>query len=278
MNRIVFAAAATVIVGSAAIASAQQAGQAVKRDTLDGFAVHHLSGFHVVLVVGETQKGRSSTENLPEGAARALKEMGDFLPYKSYRVLDTQWTSCCAPSPTTASGVLQGSFDLLVDGKTVRAQGTYRFSITPSLSAANIPVRFVLTGSDFSPSRSTNEAPSGRPAQGSERDLERQRQDVQGEIETLSIRIAETRQRVAAGVVATSELRPLENKHASLKRRLADLTADLESVAQAGGSPIIDTSFTMNAGETVVVGTSKLGGEQALIAIVTAVRKSAASR
>jgi hypothetical protein len=34
----------------------------------------------------------------------------------------------------------------------------------------------------------------------------------------------------------------------------------------------------MNAGETVVVGTSKLGGEQALIAVVTAVKKSGSSR
>lgn len=35
----------------------------------------------------------------------------------------------------------------------------------------------------------------------------------------------------------------------------------------------MDSSFTMEAGETVVVGTSKLGGDKALIAIVTAVRK-----
>ena len=41
-----------------------------------------------------------------------------------------------------------------------------------------------------------------------------------------------------------------------------------------GARPIIDSSFTMDAGETVVVGTSRLGGDKALIALVTAVRKN----
>jgi hypothetical protein len=34
---------------------------------------------------------------------------------------------------------------------------------------------------------------------------------------------------------------------------------------------IIDTSFTMDIGETVVVGTSRLQGDKALIALLTAV-------
>jgi hypothetical protein len=229
--------------------------------------VNELSGFNVVLVVGETQRGRSSIENLPEGAARALKEMGEFLPYKSYRVLDAQWTSCCAPKlATTVSGRLQGTFDFIVNGSTVQRQVDYGFSITATSSTSNVPMRFVLS-----------EAGGRATASTEQRDLERQVKDIQSEIEMLNAQIQEERRRVQAGVIPASELRTLENRHASLARRLSDLTADLESASKSG-RPIIDSSFTMNAGETVVVGTSKLGGEQALIAVVTAVRKTGSMR
>ena len=40
----------------------------------------------------------------------------------------------------------------------------------------------------------------------------------------------------------------------------------------------MDSSFTMDVGETVVVGTSRLGGDKALIAIVTAVKKGGTAR
>jgi hypothetical protein len=264
MNRQTAAAAVVLALAPATAAFAQQApAQATKRD----YVVNELSGFSVVLVVGEMQKGRSSTDNLPEGAARALKEMSGFLPYKGYRVLDAQWTSCCSPkASTTVSGRLQGTFDFIVDGKSIPRQIDYGFSITASTSMSNVPMRFVLT--DDGGRRTARTA--------DQRALERQRQDVQAEVETVEAQIQETRRRVQAGVVAESEVRLLQNRHASLRRRLADLTADLESAAHDGGRPIIDSSFTMNAGETVVVGTSKLGGEQALIALVTAVRKGTA--
>jgi hypothetical protein len=42
-------------------------------------------------------------------------------------------------------------------------------------------------------------------------------------------------------------------------------------VASVGGAPLIDTSFRMDVGETVVVGTSRLQGSTALIVLLTAV-------
>jgi hypothetical protein len=253
--------ATTISAQEAATARPSAGQQPTKRD----YVVREIGGFNVVLAIGETQRGRSSTENLPEGAARALKEMGEFLPYKSYRVLDAQWTSCCGASSSTAlSGRLQGTFEMMANGKPVQAQVSYNFSIIASISLTNIPMRFVLSDPG---------SPARRSA-GNERDLERERQDVQAEVETVAARVRETRQRVEAGVVPESEIRPLQNQHASLQRRLADLTADLESATHGGGRTIIDSSFTMNSGETVVVGTSKLGGDTALIAIVTAVKKS----
>ena len=49
-------------------------------------------GFSVVLLLGEAQSAASG-DGLPPAPAlrKALNDVKDFLPYKSYRVLDTQW-------------------------------------------------------------------------------------------------------------------------------------------------------------------------------------------
>jgi hypothetical protein len=50
-------------------------------------------GFSIILLLGETQGG-SGVEMLPPAPAvrKALADVKEFLPYKSYRVLDTQWS------------------------------------------------------------------------------------------------------------------------------------------------------------------------------------------
>ena len=50
--------------------------------------------FSVVLVLGEAQAS-TMQDNVPAAARKALADMKDFLPYKGYRLLDTQWTLCC---------------------------------------------------------------------------------------------------------------------------------------------------------------------------------------
>jgi hypothetical protein len=235
--------------------------------------VEGISGFSVVLVLGETQSsGSAATETLPEGAKRALNDMREFLPYKNYRVLDAQWTSCCSPrSTTTVAGRLQGVVgNIGPNGAVTLSPRGYAFSIAASVSGMNIPVRFVLAQED------TNRR--GSESVDRSRELERERQDLQAEIESVRAQVNETQKRVDVGVSSATELRPLQDRQASYQRRLTDLTADIESAAHGGARPIIDSSFTMDAGETVVVGTSKLGGDKALIAIVTAVRKSGTSR
>ena len=47
-------------------------------------------GFSVILLVGETQ-GTASVDSQPAVVRKALNDVKDFLPYKSYRVIDTQW-------------------------------------------------------------------------------------------------------------------------------------------------------------------------------------------
>src|SRR5436309_3301332 len=47
-------------------------------------------GFSVVLVLGDMQGG-ATADNVPAAARKAIADMKDFLPYKSYRLLDSAW-------------------------------------------------------------------------------------------------------------------------------------------------------------------------------------------
>jgi len=52
-------------------------------------------GFSVVLVVGDLQTAGAVPDNLPEGAKKALVDMKDFLPYRSYALSDVAWIAGC---------------------------------------------------------------------------------------------------------------------------------------------------------------------------------------
>ena len=71
--------------------------------------MNNLQGFNIVLLVGESQSSGPSIEDVPAAARKALADMKEFLPFKNYRVLDSQWTSCCSnPGGSWISGRLQG--------------------------------------------------------------------------------------------------------------------------------------------------------------------------
>src|SRR5262245_29994318 len=50
-----------------------------------------VQGFSVVLVLGDLDGSSTGADNVPAAARKALGDMKDFLPYKSYRLLDTAW-------------------------------------------------------------------------------------------------------------------------------------------------------------------------------------------
>jgi hypothetical protein len=84
-------------------------------------------------------------------------------------------------------------------------------------------------------------------------------------------RIAELRQRYSAGhpeVVAAE--RELQLSRAQVEQ--AQLPRASRSEHAPVKSPVIDTTFNMNVGETVVVGTSRLQGDKALIVLLTAAK------
>ena len=49
-------------------------------------------GFNVVLLLGDMQDA-GGLDTVPVAARKALTDMKDFLPYKGYRLLDTQWVT-----------------------------------------------------------------------------------------------------------------------------------------------------------------------------------------
>ena len=51
-----------------------------------------IRGFSVVLLLGE-QQGSIPAQGLSPSAQRAIADIREFLPYKGYRVLDTQWVA-----------------------------------------------------------------------------------------------------------------------------------------------------------------------------------------
>ena len=113
--------------------------------------------------------------------------------------------------------------------------------------------------------------------------------DLKDQRALLEKQLKEARTKYEAGVAPADPIAKMEVDIRRVDREIEDLTARLaegsagRSVARTGvehalRSSIIDTSFTMDVGETVVVGTSRLkGGTRALIALLTAVPPRGAS-
>ena len=153
-------------------------------------------GFSVILAVGDLQGG-TPARDLPPAASKALADMSQFLPYKSYELLDARWILGSPRSTALVRGPEDREFEL---------------ELRSSPRADNeVQIDFYLR----EPSRVFP---------------------------------------FAAG------------------RGLRSGVNNTVRVVKRPGR-IIDTTFNMDVGETVVVGTSRLQGEKALIVLLTAVGK-----
>jgi hypothetical protein len=210
-----------------------------------------LQGFGIVLVLGDVQDGVTS-DNIPPPARAALADLKDFLPYRSYRVLDSSWVLASSSTRQAVTSRLRGSdeqdYEVVVD----------RMPVGPS----SLQIRFQMT------------EPGGYAAQKADRDA--------------ALR-AEIQQLIAARSALENQLRqPASEPGAinALRQRLADAELAIEtrqnqlrSGSGFGGSTLIDTAFNMALGETVVVGTSRMrGGNKALIVLLTAAAKGSKPR
>lgn len=270
---------AAVVAGLVPLDAAAQSQAAARRSS----PWRDVQGFNVVLLVGESERSGGATMELPGGARKALTDMREFLPYRHYRVLDSQWLSCCSHdvrlSPMTGrlqgvvatTNVRSGARGTSVDMGLAPRTFAFTLWLMESSDATRMPVKFTLRD-DVGRSSGQGTAVTAREVRVSE---------LRTEMEMLQIQIEAARRRVNAGTMPQDELRTLEARLASTERRLSEAArggGGSGSVAAAHHTPVLDTSFMMEVGETVVVGTSRLGGDKALIALVTAVRRSGSSR
>jgi hypothetical protein len=224
-------------------------------------------GFSIVLLLGEMQ-GVDGEDAVPPAARRALNDLKEFLPYKSYRLLDSQWTLCCsgaASGITRLRGLEEQEYELELRASDVSFRGP-------------LHVRFVL--------REPGDRESAFKADVSERFKQQELAErvmkeqelvkLERELIDLSAEHNALKRQSEVGVKDPADLKRLSAQIAKVNERIHQL----RSAAQASvpvksyGRPVIDTSFQMAIGETVVVGTSRLkGGSRALIAVLTAVAK-----
>ncbi len=230
-----------------------------------------VQGYSVVLVLGDLQGG-STPDNVPPAAKKALADMKDFLPYKSYRLLDAEWILGSSNVSTRLRGIDDQEYALSMTVSAARD------------SSKGLSVWFQLREAGaLTPSTAASEAEK-RAAE-----LVVVRARLEKQIEMLRQKLAENHPDVAK---TQGELNAVTKQLADVEavRRVPRDSVNVTAAAGGGGvgvgvgrgqgvavtprasNSIISTSFTMDPGETVVVGTSRLrGGDKALIALLTAV-------
>jgi hypothetical protein len=230
-------------------------------------------GFSVVLVLGDLQAS-SPSDDVPQAARKALTDMRDFLPYKSYRLLDAAWLLCCGhesrregrpsvPMPAqTISQILRGP-----EGQ------EYELRLATSRADnGRVFVKFVLE----------NTTEVALTTDGSESATARAMRTEQERRAIVQNLVQQTRAKFEVGTASQSDVARAELELKDVDRRIDDLRMRMERGARGGQTrstthdsarrKTIDTSFTMDVGETIVVGASGLrGGTKALIALLTAV-------
>jgi len=238
-----------------------------------------LQGFSVVLVVGDLQ-GTSATDDVPIAARKALNDMREFLPYKSYRLLDAGWLMCCgeqrrsSPSERRSSDTPSAH---MMSTLALRGPDEHEYELhltTSRTDTARVFVQFTLLGTPPLSADAVNA-----------RTNQRRIADLEDKSELLQKQIADAKKRVEVGVApAGAEILKMELELRSNQRAISELRERVANglATRAGGArgssersmrtAVIDTSFTMDVGETVVVGASRpRGATKALIALVTAV-------
>ena len=229
-------------------------------------------GFSVVLVLGDIQ-GASTPDDVPPAARKALVDMRDFLPFKSYRLLDAAWMMCCGQQSSSGWGSSQS---MVLRGPD---ESEYELKLSTSRAEnARVFVKFSLFGGGTS-----SEVSVEPMSEAMLRTTARKIADLKDQASLLEKQIQEAKRKAEVGVAPASEVPKLEVELRRMNREIEDLTTRVAESKATRSSPrgpvepraksaIIDTTFTMDVGETVVVGTSRLkGGAKALIALLTAV-------
>ena len=108
-------------------------------------------------------------------------------------------------------------------------------------------------------------------------ELEKRLASQRRELETLDDDLV---RRTASQGASTAETQTVREQRRRVQQQIAETMNEITALRNHGAEvdrsnrSLINGSFMMEVGETVVVGTSRLGGDKALIAIVTAARRS----
>lgn len=191
-------------------------------------------GFSVVLLLGETQS-TGGGDGLPPAPAlrKALSDVRDFLPYKSYRVLDTQWLR---GGSTRMKGPDDQEYDVDLAADQIMPNPFH-----PKEGMLNVVFHLQEVGA----------------AQNSSEEFGRSVAAAD-----MQKRLAEMQRSLANGTIA-------EGARARTADEIAQLT---KQIRMARARKLIDSKFEMAIGETVVVGTSKIGGgDKGLVVLLTSV-------
>ncbi len=211
--------------------------------------------FSVSLVLGEMQASGGS-DNVPAAARKALTDVKDFLPYKTYRLLDSQWTLCCGRSAIMTR--LRGPEDQ-----------DYALELSPSNAGSG---KWYVHFSLWEP-RGGETGELTAASGGNASSLDAQRVTLERQLAELRKTETENHPDVAQTRVHIEALERALND----SRRAAEIAGQRLRMSIPRRA-VIDTSFTMDVGETVVVGTSRLKGDKALIALLTAVAPAKSAR
>ena len=191
-------------------------------------------GFSVVLLLGETQS-TGGGDGLPPAPAlrKALSDVRDFLPYKSYRVLDSQWLR---GGSTRMKGPDDQEYDVDLAADEIMPNPFH-----PKEGMLNVVFHLQEVGA----------------AQNSSEEFGRSVAAAD-----MQKRLAEMQRSLANGTIA-------EGARARTADEIAQLT---KQIRMARARKLIDSKFEMAIGETVVVGTSKIGGgDKGLVVLLTSV-------
>jgi hypothetical protein len=219
-----------------------------------------VQGFSVVLVLGDLQSGPAS-DNVPPAARKALADMKDFLPFKSYQLLDAEWVLGSSNVSTRLRGPEDHEYTLNMT------------AMPPRDGSKAIYISFQLREGDSVKATETSVVVEKRAT-----DLAAERAAIEHQLEVLREQYGQNH----------PEVTRTRERLAAVEKELVEANRQGSTVVRGGrgsGSgvgagfglttrtaSIISTSFTMDLGETVVVGTSRLkGGDKALIALLTAV-------
>jgi hypothetical protein len=213
-----------------------------------------LQGFSIVLVLGDLQDGGTS-DTIPPAARAALGDLRDFLPYRSYRVLDTAWVLASSATRQAVSSRLQGpdeqDYQVTLD----------RMPVGPS----QLQVQFNMREPDGNAERRA--AIADREAA------------LRADLEQLGASFAALQNQLKRAEAGQnrSDIEALRQRLAETEIAMA--TRQKQARYSPGGATLIDTSFTLSLGETVVVGTSRMrGGNKALIVLLTAATRGSKPR